>query len=116
MQEGISGALRQPGTNAIRPTAQWGVATTMPCLLEGAQCQCAQAWVAVQGAAAGGFSWDDVVSSGERGRKAAEEAFYGIGDFFKWVAVQAPVCHQVQHRPARAMLSSAGQAGIWTKT
>lgn len=36
-----------------------------------------------QGGAPGGFSWDDVVSSGERSRKAAEEAFYGIGDFFK---------------------------------
>ena len=33
---------------------------------------------------AGGFSWDDVVSSGERGKRAAEEAFYGVGDFFRW--------------------------------
>lgn len=31
----------------------------------------------------GGFSWDDVVNSGERGKRAAEEAFYGLGDFFR---------------------------------
>ena len=43
---------------------------------------CIRGWV-VQGGAPGGFSWDDVVSSGERGKKAAEEAFYGIGDFFR---------------------------------
>ena len=31
----------------------------------------------------GNFSWEDVVSSGARSRKAAEEAFYGLGDFFR---------------------------------
>ena len=31
----------------------------------------------------GGFNWDDVVSSGARSRQAAEEAFYGFGDFFR---------------------------------
>lgn len=31
----------------------------------------------------GGFSWDDVVSSGSKSRQAAEEAFYGFGDFFR---------------------------------
>ena len=31
----------------------------------------------------GGFSWEDVVGSGARSREAAEEAFYGFGDFFR---------------------------------
>ncbi len=31
----------------------------------------------------GNFIWEDVVSSGARSRKAAEEAFYGLGDFFR---------------------------------
>ncbi len=35
------------------------------------------------GGSEAGFSWEDVVSSGARSRKAAEEAFYGLGDFFK---------------------------------
>ncbi len=35
------------------------------------------------GSGVGGFNWDDVVSSGARSRQAAEEAFYGFGDFFR---------------------------------
>ena len=35
------------------------------------------------GSGIGGFNWDDVVSSGARSRQAAEEAFYGFGDFFR---------------------------------
>ncbi|CAL8460714.1 g245 [Coccomyxa elongata] len=35
------------------------------------------------GGGEGNFSWEDVVSSGARSRKAAEEAFYGLGDFFR---------------------------------
>lgn len=31
----------------------------------------------------GGFNWEDVVSGGAKSRQAAEEAFYGFGDFFK---------------------------------
>lgn len=31
----------------------------------------------------GGFTWEDVVGSGARSREAAEEAFYGFGDFFR---------------------------------
>ena len=36
-----------------------------------------------RGSGMGGFSWEDVVSSGARSREAAEEAFYGFGDFFR---------------------------------
>jgi hypothetical protein len=36
-----------------------------------------------RGSGMGGFSWEDVVSSGTRSREAAEEAFYGFGDFFR---------------------------------
>ncbi|CAL5219295.1 g1101 [Coccomyxa viridis] len=35
------------------------------------------------GGSAGGFNWDDVVSGGAKSRQAAEEAFYGFGDFFR---------------------------------
>lgn len=31
----------------------------------------------------GGLNWEDVVSGGARSRQAAEEAFYGFGDFFR---------------------------------
>ena len=36
-----------------------------------------------RGSSMGGFSWEDVVSSGAKSREAAEEAFYGFGDFFR---------------------------------
>ena len=35
------------------------------------------------GGSAGGFNWEDVVSGGAKSRQAAEEAFYGLGDFFR---------------------------------
>ena len=35
------------------------------------------------GGSMGGFNWEDVVSGGAKSRQAAEEAFYGFGDFFK---------------------------------
>ncbi len=35
------------------------------------------------GGSAGGFNWEDVVSGGAKSRQAAEEAFYGFGDFFR---------------------------------
>jgi hypothetical protein len=35
------------------------------------------------GSASGGLNWEDVVNSGRQSRKAAEEAFYGLGDFFR---------------------------------
>lgn len=36
-----------------------------------------------RGSGMGGFTWEDVVGSGARSREAAEEAFYGFGDFFR---------------------------------
>ena len=55
------------------------------------------------GGSAGGFNWDDVVSGGAKSRQAAEEAFYGFGDFFRDIdkdrCGKHPPLPRHKHRP-----------------
>ena len=73
------------------------------------------------GSSMGGLNWEDVVSGGARSRQAAEEAFYGFGDFFRDLdkdrcakAIPLP-CRKHEHLAATtaSWRCTFGSGGAW---